>query len=194
MSDFNKQSLTINTNSSTTKIYNHKPIPIFSDNLSLLSEVMPPFNFSNPICDPIELIGSLKVTMKLYGGIGLAANQCGIPTRCFVVNVNDEVMAFFNPRITEYFSGEGNMDEGCLSFPGLCLNIKRPLSFKFQYENENGITMVGDFSGIAARCFLHELDHLNGIKFTSHVGKTSLMMAKKKQKKLIKFHKKVART
>lgn len=189
-----EQVVTINTNEGQSKIVNYEVLPIYADTLPMLSNIMPEFDFSNPTINPIDLIGSLKVTMKAYGGIGLAANQCNIPVRCFVIQSNDKVIACFNPKVIECSSFIGKMSEGCLSFPGMNLTIERPLSIKVQYQDEKGVLMQGDFSGLTARCFLHELDHLNGIKFTKHVGKTTLMMAKKKQEKLIRNVKKQKRS
>lgn len=180
--------IVINTESNETKIINHEPFNVYDDKNPLLSQVMPIFDFAKKPVEPAELIARLKVTMKKYGGIGLAANQCGLPYRCFVIADADKVMGFFNPRIVSYSVDGITMKEGCLSFPGLALDIERPSLISIEYENEIGITMKAEIKGVAARCFQHELDHLNGIKFTSHVGKTKLMMAKKKQQKLFKKH------
>lgn len=188
------QVITINTNAGKSQIINYEILPIFEDTLPLLSQVIPNFDFSKPSVNPIDLAGSLKSTLKQYKGIGLAANQCNIPVRCFVIESNKKVIACFNPRVIELSSFSGKMNEGCLSFPGLYLSVERPLSIKVEYEDEYGVTMRGDFSGLTARCFLHELDHLNGVKFTQRVGKTTLMLAKKKQDKLIRNYKKQKRS
>lgn len=177
-----------------SKIIKYEVLPVYADTLPLLSKIMPEFDFQKPIINIDLLVGSLKATMKAYNGIGLAANQCNIPIRCFVIQSNDKVIACFNPEVIEYSSFLGKMTEGCLSFPGMNLQIERPLSIKVKYQDEKGVLMQGDFSGLTARCFLHELDHLNGIKFTKHVGKTTLMMAKKKQEKLIRNVKKQKRS
>jgi peptide deformylase len=77
-------------------------------------------------------------------------------------------------------------DEGCLSFPALYCKIERPKWVDVEFTNELGETVQTRLEGLTARCYLHELDHMNGIKFTSHVGPVALQMAKNKQQKRIK--------
>jgi peptide deformylase len=74
------------------------------------------------------------------------------------------------------------MDEGCLSFPNLFLKIKRPRTIKVRFTKPNGDTETMKFDGITARCFLHELDHLNGIVFTSKANRYHLERAMKYKK------------
>lgn len=164
----------------------YQALQVFNDLNPMLNEVMPEFDFSRPPVNPIELAGCLKATMKKYGGIGLAANQCSIKARVFVIGNEDEAIVCFNPRIVSISETSVTANEGCLSFPGLALNINRTENIGVEYYDENGKLKTNTFSGITARCFQHELDHLNGIKFTSYVGKTSLLMAKKRQDKLKK--------
>lgn len=164
----------------------YQVLQVFNDLNPMLNEVMPEFNFSNPPFNPSELAGCLKATMKKYGGIGLAANQCSVKARVFVIGNEDEAIACFNPRIVSISETSVSANEGCLSFPGLALNINRTETIGVEYCDENGKLKTNTFSGITARCFQHELDHLNGIKFTSYVGNTSLIMAKKRQNKLKK--------
>lgn len=180
------ETIVINTNTNETKVINYEPFNIYDDKNPLLSQIMPIFDFIKKPIDPVELVSRLKVTMKKYGGIGLASNQCGLPYRCFVIADNDKVIGFFNPRIVSHSVDGIKMKEGCLSFPGMTLDVERPSVIEVEYENEIGVTMKAELKGLAARCFQHELDHLNGIKFTSYVGKTKLLMAKKKQNKLFK--------
>lgn len=161
-------------------------LSVFDDLNPMLNEVMPEFDFSRPTLNPSDLAGCLKATMKKYGGIGLAANQCAIEARVFVIGNEDEAIACFNPRIVSISERWVEANEGCLSFPGLALNINRTETIGVEYYDEQGILKTNTFSGITARCFQHELDHLNGIKFISYVGKTSLMIAKKRQNKLKK--------
>jgi peptide deformylase len=164
----------------------YESLQVFNDLNPMLSEVMPEFNFSAPPFSPSELAGCLKATMKKYGGIGLAANQCSVKARVFVIGNEDDAIACFNPRIVSISENSVSGNEGCLSFPGLSLNVKRNETIGVEYYDENGVLKTNTFSGITARCFQHELDHLNGIKFTSYVGKTSILMAKKRQDKLKK--------
>ena len=78
--------------------------------------------------------------------------------------------------------------EGCLSHLGLLLNIRRPKTLVAKFLDIDAKECIIEFSGIDARCFLHEYDHLQGIEFTDRVSKLKLNMAKKKQRKLIKEH------
>jgi peptide deformylase len=73
-----------------------------------------------------------------------------------------------------------------LSYPGLFLGIERPDWIEVEYTDEYGVVKEGRLQGVTAQCFLHELDHLNGIRFTNHVKPVALQMAKKKQVKIIK--------
>jgi len=182
--DAESQVLNINTNLQEAKTYDI--LRVFNDLNPLLNEVMPDFDFSNKQIDAKNLAGCLKATMKAYGGIGLAANQCGIKARVFVIGNEDDVMVCFNPKIISRSEKNNLGNEGCLSFPGMYLKINRNESITVEYCDETGMMKTDTFSGLTARCFQHELDHLNGIKFTKHVGKTSYIVAKKKQEKLIK--------
>lgn len=177
--------LRISTSSTPAqKIY--ETLQVFNDLNPMLNEVMPEFDFSKPPFNPSELAGCLKATMKKYGGIGLAANQCAVRARVFAIGNQDDVVVCFNPKITSISEISVAGNEGCLSFPGMFLNVKRAKNIGVEYYDENGILKTNTFSGITARCFQHELDHLNGIKFTEYVGSTSLMIAKKRQNKLKK--------
>jgi peptide deformylase len=133
-----------------------------------------------------ELAVSLIETMKARNGIGLAANQCGIPLRVFVMGSEGVGYAFFNPEILET-TGETGFEEGCLTFPGLFLPIRRPESVKIKYQDMNGEFKEQTFSGLSARIILHEYDHMEGIVYTSKVPKMILERQKKKVYKNIKI-------
>ena len=104
-----------------------------------------------------------------HNGIGISANQIGIWERAFAM-VRDlehqEVMVCFNPRIIKSYTEEVEMEEGCLSYPELFLKIKRPDKIVVKYEDEDKKEHKIKLSGMAARVFLHEFDHLEGIVFT----------------------------
>jgi peptide deformylase len=122
-------------------------------------------------------------------GIGLAANQIGITKRVFVMgsyNINGfpAPFAVFNPRIIEA-SAEIVLDqEGCLSYPGLFLTVKRPSWIVAEYQNAKGDTIEARFEGYLAKCFQHELDHLDGICFVDKVSPLKLNLAMKKLRKI----------
>lgn len=135
--------------------------------------------------NPEQLEKDMIQIMKASYGRGLAGNQVGILKRVFVIHLegHPEPIAMFNPNILETDSTENLSEEGCLSFPNLWLKVKRPVKIKSEYFDKNGNKCIIDLTGINARCFLHELDHLNGITFTSKVSQMSLMLARKKQRK-----------
>lgn len=152
----------------------------------ILKEVMPEFNFSNTETTAIGLASTLVETCKRNKGYGLSANQCGFRHRVFVMGYGEEFVAFFNPKILAT-RGEIHMAEGCLSFPFLALHITRPAEIDVEYQDYNGETKKATFNGISARCFLHELDHLNGIVYTERVKPMALQNGMKKRNKLMKM-------
>ena len=136
-------------------------IPI-GDNNDMLRQKMPEFNFADPIMDATDLNKTLINTMKDEKGVGLAANQLGIATRAFAIHTEPpEVL--FNPIITFASDEEVLMDEGCLSYPGVYVKIKRPKDIRVRYKNLHGAICTKRYSGLAARCVQHEIDHLDGI-------------------------------
>lgn len=183
--------LTINTESGIAKQEKIEPLPLYDDGYYMLQQVMP--EYTDPLPNPLmnNLIGRLKNTMKRYNGLGLAANQCGVQQRVFVMGTDDYQLTCINPKVIET-SETGKKDgEGCLSFPGLNLKVDRPEWIIAEFTDENGERKQMKMEGVTARCFMHELDHMNGIKFTQRVGPVALQMAKQKQEKL---KKKVVRT
>ena len=153
---------------------------------TLLRQQMPKFDFENPIMDPVELEKSMIELMFLHNGIGLAANQVGVETRVFVMGHKDNpdaAQAFFNPEVIANTSDSVELEEGCLSFPGIYVNIKRPTAIKARWQNSQGEFEEGEFDGYNCKCFLHELDHLEGIVFQDRVSTLKWAMAIKKTKK-----------
>ena len=130
----------------------------------ILKEVMPEWDFSNPPTNAIEFASTLVETCKANKGYGLSANQCGFKHRVFVMGAGDEYVAHFNPKLVATYD-EAHMIEGCLSFPLLGLRITRPSAVDVEYQDYNGETKTAHYTGISARCFLHELDHMNGIVY-----------------------------
>ena len=152
---------------------------------SILRQRMPEFDFDNPIMDPVELERSMIDTMLASDGIGLAANQVGIEARVFVMGHRDNpeaAQAFFNPVVTANTEDIADVEEGCLSFPGIYVKIKRPTKIKAQWQNSRGEFEEGEFDGYNCKCFLHEYDHLEGIVFQDRVSTLKWAMAVKKTK------------
>jgi peptide deformylase len=172
------------------------PLSLFNEDYPMLLQKIPEYDVSrlpNPVLG--KLIKRLKMTMKLHGGIGLSANQCGVFERVFVIGANDAVWACINPKILNASPDLIRDKEGCLSFPGLALNVERHSWVEAEFINEECKVVQMRFEGLTARCYQHELDHMNGVRFTNHVKPLALEMAKKQQKKLIKkimrLHKKI---
>ena len=119
--------------------------------------------------DRPEMSRILKENMIHYGGVGLSANQIGIDERVFIMVLNmetEETITCFNPRIIKRYDDNVWCEEGCLSFPDEIININRPDRVVVKYEDEDKKDHKIKLSGMAARVFLHEFDHLEGIVFT----------------------------
>ena len=169
------------------------PLPLVSTTNAILNSNIPEYDVTTlPNPNMSKLIKQLKMTMKLHGGMGISANQCGIQQRVFVIGSEHFQMPCINPKIVD--TGKlVKMKEGCLSFPGLTLNVARHETITVVYYTEFGEQKLMEFSGVTAQCFQHEMDHMNGLLFTSHVGSLALKMAKQKQDKLIKQYKRMAK-
>ena len=138
-----------------------------------------------------EFVDKMFETMKKYGGIGLSANQVGKPYRMFVMGDHPNISkgkkwVCINPKITNVTKDLIRYKEGCLTFPFLFLDIERPQDISVEYLDENLEKKEEHMTGIVARCFQHEFDHMQGIVFTEHVSKLKLDMAIKKRDKEIK--------
>jgi len=149
----------------------------------ILRENMPAFDFKNPVVDPVELYNDLAETMRENEGMGLSANQIGVRTRAFVMRA-EEIIGVFNPRVVDVSTETVTLEEGCLSYPNLFVKIKRPKSIKVRFTTPDGETSTKTFTGMTARVFLHELDHLDGIAHTSRANSYHLEQAKKLVKKI----------
>lgn len=130
-----------------------------------LNEPCKDFDFDNPQVDPIEFAQELVKTMYERNGLGLAANQVGYPWRVFAMRGAPENFVCFNPKIVKPSDAEVSLEEGCLSFPGLLVKIKRPQHIRVRFTTPNGDTRTETFTGMSARVFQHEMDHLDGEKF-----------------------------
>jgi len=132
--------------------------------------------------DPKELITKMTKLMFENNGIGLAAPQCGVLKRLFIMGTDQKLYAIINPEI---ISGEGSERdlEGCLSFPNLWMRVNRLHKIKVRYHDITGQTIETEFTGLIARVFQHENDHLDGICFDSRVGPATLDLAKEKRRR-----------
>lgn len=118
-----------------------------------------------------DLLDDLKETLAHANGAGLAAPQVGILRRAvIVVDANDQMLELVNPEIIER-EGEQEGFEGCLSVPGRWGVVKRPLKAKVRAQDRNGNFFEVEGENIVARCFCHEIDHLDGHLFTELAGR-----------------------
>ena len=141
--------------------------------------------------DRVELSKVMYDTMAKYGGIGLSANQVGLPFRMFIMGGhpqidNGRVRSVFNPLINDVSEETTSMKEGCLSFPFLFLQITRPKWCHVKYTDENDKEVEEVLHGMNARIFMHENEHMNGYVFTDLVSKFKLKRAEEARKKMIK--------
>lgn len=124
------------------------------------------------VCRPVEkfdgrlhkLLDDMKETLIDANGVGLAAPQVGILRRVVLVDTGDEVLELINPSLLET-SGEQVGAEGCLSVPGKYGLVKRPNYAKVRAQDRNGNWFEAEGEELIARCFCHELDHLDGILY-----------------------------
>ena len=162
------------------------PLPLVNENYPLLYQKIKEYSDVLPNASMEKLVSQMKMTMKLYGGIGLSANQVGIPCRVFVMGTDDFFIACINPKVIEQSEETEIATEGCLSFPALQLKIERPKWIVAEYTDKDGEIKQQRFEGMTARCYLHELDHMNGICYTSLIKPVALQLARQKAEKLMK--------
>lgn len=150
------------------------------------------FSFETDGESAANLANVLFDKMIELGGIGLSANQVGLDLSVFVMGTGHKRVYVFNPEILEYGRESVSFKEGCLTYPGLFMEVKRPKHIRARYQTETGELVMQDFDGITARVFQHEFDHMQGTDFTHHVSKLKLDMATKryenKKRKVIRKH------
>jgi peptide deformylase len=150
-------------------------------NSSILKHRLEEFDFVNPPTDPIQLAHDLAETMLYNDGLGLSANQIGLPYRAFAIKA-EKIIVCFNPRIVDYSEETIYLEEGCLSYPNLYIKVKRPKKIKIRYVEPNGNTVTKTFNGLTARVALHEYDHLEGITYMQRANRFHIDQAKKNKK------------
>ena len=163
----------------------NKPLPEFKD------EILPEGFTRTKIAE------DLFVAMKQFGGIGLSANQVGLPYRMFVMGGHQDMeegksRACWNPEIIEFSEETIQLSEGCLTYPLLFLQVTRPKKIKVKYTDNDGIECTEDLDHMPSRVFQHEFDHMNGTDFTKLVSKFKLDRAKVKIQKIYDMEKKAA--
>ena len=115
------------------------------------------------------LLADLWETMRVSDGVGLAANQIGVPRRVAVVAVEGRDYTLINPVLVEH-DGKSKEEEGCLSVPDIYADIVRPARVVVEAADERGLVRRIEGAGMLARALQHEIDHLDGILFVDRVG------------------------
>jgi peptide deformylase len=152
----------------------HKPVPVFVPS-------------EHPDEDIKAVAAALQATRRAHKAHGLAANQVGLNLRMFVMGSDFAEFVCINPEIISHNNVTVLDTEGCLSFPKLFLKVPRCESVTVKYFDEDLKEVNCEFKGTFARCFQHELDHLNGITFNSKVSRLVLAMAMKKRQEKQRF-------
>jgi peptide deformylase len=144
--------------------------------------------FDPPQADPKLMYDIMLENMVYHHGLGLSANQIGMPVKVFTMRIDesDNAIVCFNPEILEESKEMVTMEEGCLSFPLLYLKKRRPEKLTIKYQNVDGDFIETKFEGLAARVFHHEMDHMKGKTFLDGVSQIFLQSARRKQKKILK--------
>lgn len=133
----------------------------------------------NKVCHPVTkfdeklwtLLDDMRETLAESNGVGLAAPQVGILRRVvLVINGEDQVLELINPTIIRT-EGEQDGLEGCLSVPGKWGNVKRPMVVRVRAQDRSGEWFEVEDQELTARCFCHELDHLDGHLFVEHTDR-----------------------
>lgn len=137
--------------------------------------------FDEDIDDYLDTFHEMFVVMEQSRGVGLAAPQVGLQKRFFIMNVNEPIVCI-NPEIVDRSEEMIVTKEGCLSYPNLFLNVKRHAEVRVRYTDDNGDEIVRLLNGLEARCFQHELDHLDGVTFDTLVSKLALRRSMRKRR------------
>jgi peptide deformylase len=128
--------------------------------------------------------------MTEMGGVALSAPQVGLDMCMFVMGIDQARIEVFNPTIISYSKEEALMNEGSLTFPGVLVIVKRPVSVTVEYYNKKGDLQQNEFQGLTARIFQHAFDHLQGITIKDKVSKLKWDLATKRlsnyKQKLVK--------
>lgn len=167
----------------TTSPDKNSRFTLVNKDVSILTQPTKRFDFLAPPFEPVQFAQDLIKFMYDNNGIGLAANQVGVPYSIFAMRGTPENFVCFNPTIVWYSDAIVDLEEGCLTFPGLFVKIKRPQHIRVRFHTPNGDILTKKFTGLTARIFQHEYEHLQGKLYTDNVSKLKLDMAVKKSLK-----------
>ena len=148
------------------------------------------FDFESPQVDPEKLSAQLIENMTHHEGLGLSANQIGIPVMVFAMRFGKHALVVYNPEILEWSEETTYMKEGCLSFPDLWIAIERAESVAMKFQMFDGEEQAGSMTDMSARIFQHESEHMDGDLFIDNVNKFKLKSAMRKRKMYLRKLKK----
>lgn len=134
------------------------------------------------------LVENMFETMYAAGGVGLAAPQVGVSKRLFVMDCSGgedpaQKLAIINPEIVTV-EGTQYGEEGCLSFPGIYVKVKREMRTVVRFQDLKGETQEKDLANLPARCVLHETDHCDGIVFLDRMSPLKRELSRRKIRRL----------
>lgn len=127
-------------------------------------------------------MASMAEMMYVSQGIGLAATQVGLGLSVMVVDIGEGIINFINPTIVESSDKKTVMEEGCLSLPGMNVNVKRPEKIKVRAQDINGEFFIKSFDGLYAKAIQHEVDHLCGRLILDYLDPVRKFFAARKLK------------
>ena len=127
-----------------------------------------------------DVLRRISEMMYVNRGIGLAATQMGLGLSIVVVDVGAGLKYFINPVIVERSSKKNKMEEGCLSLPGVVVNVSRPESIKVRAQNEKGEFFMSKYDGLISKALQHEIDHLNGKLIIDYLDPVRSFLAKRR--------------
>lgn len=161
----------------------------------LLNQVLEKYEFDTDpegIAKRVDMVNNLIETLTYKQGIGISANQVGLPHRVFVLRSNPALICF-NPRVIDQSTEKTNLDETCLTYPNLVIPVKRPKMIKVRFQDINGEMKTEKFIGMTAKIFMHQLDLLNGIHYTNKANPIHVERGKRQSKILNRQIKRLAR-
>ena len=163
-------------------IVKRSELKLIPDSDPFLHKAPKPYDF-DLYGDSAELFANvLHQKMKEFKGVGLSANQVGIDATVFVMGVDDFKLDVFNPKIISS-TGECNYNEGCLSYIGIQVKVKRPEEIVVEFYNAKGERQERILGGLTARIFQHEYDHMQGKTIKDQVSPLKWAVALKKRRK-----------
>ena len=147
-----------------------RPIRFWPDPILLTATTI--WDLQDPPLDTKQIEQDLVDTLLHENALGLAANQIGIPYRVLAINTQDDncIRIMYNPSVISKSQETNLANEGCLSFKRLKLEIIRNNIVEVAWRDKLNYTHSRRFTGIDARCILHEIDHLDGIVFKTYVS------------------------